>query len=56
MSITLFTHKDCALHNPDPHHPESPARIDAINDQIIRSGLDFVLVREQATASDLACA
>lgn len=54
MSITLFTHKDCALHNPDPHHPESPARIDAINDQIIRSGLDFVLVREQATASDLA--
>lgn len=53
MSITLFTHKDCALHNPDPHHPESPARLDAINDQIIRSGLDFVLVREQATAAAL---
>lgn len=53
MSITLFTHKDCALHNPDPHHPESPARIDAINDQIIRSGLDFVLTREQATAPGL---
>ncbi|MGM0480365.1 MAG: histone deacetylase family protein [Pseudomonadota bacterium] len=53
MSITLFTHKDCALHNPDPHHPESPARIDAINDQIIRSGLDYVLVREQASAADI---
>ncbi|AVJ56938.1 deacetylase [Idiomarina sp. OT37-5b] len=54
MSITLFSHKDCALHNPDPHHPECPARLDAINDQIIRSGLDFVIVREQATASGLA--
>ncbi|RUO73751.1 histone deacetylase family protein [Idiomarina seosinensis] len=53
MSITLFTHNDCSLHNPEPNHPESPARIDAINDQIIRSGLDFVLVREQATAASL---
>lgn len=53
MSITLITHKDCALHAPDPNHPESPARIDAINDQIIRSGLDFVLIREQATAASL---
>ncbi|WP_404400354.1 histone deacetylase family protein [Idiomarina seosinensis] len=53
MSITLFTHNDCNLHNPDPNHPESPARIDAINDQIIRSGLDYVLVREQASKATI---
>ncbi|HAR56726.1 MAG TPA: deacetylase, partial [Idiomarina baltica] len=48
MSIYLYSHPHCLLHNPDKEHPECPDRIDAVNDQIIRSGLDFVLTREQA--------
>jgi acetoin utilization deacetylase AcuC-like enzyme len=53
MSIFLYSHPHCLLHNPDKEHPECPGRIDAVNDQIIRSGLDFVLTREQAGPATL---
>lgn len=53
MSLTVFSHPDCELHNPDPDHPECPARIAAITDQLIRSGLDFVTRQEIATAASL---
>lgn len=53
MSITVFSHPDCELHNPDPNHPECPARIAAIQDQLIRSGLDYVLHHKTATAASL---
>jgi acetoin utilization deacetylase AcuC-like enzyme len=37
---TLFvTHSDCRLHDMGSHHPECPARLAAIEDQLIASGL-----------------
>lgn len=53
MSITIFSHPDCELHNPDPEHPECPQRISAILDQVIRSGLDYVVRQQQSTAAPL---
>src|SRR5690554_1541065 len=53
MSITIFSHPDCELHNPDPEHPECPQRISAILDQVIRSGLDYVVHQQEATAAPL---
>jgi acetoin utilization deacetylase AcuC-like enzyme len=56
MPLTLFSHARCALHNPDPEHPERPARLHAINDQLVRSGLEFVIKQvdaRPAEASDL---
>ena len=40
MSFALISHNDCHLHNMGDFHPESPARLDAISDQIIASGVD----------------
>ncbi|WP_308446406.1 histone deacetylase family protein [Chitinimonas sp. BJYL2] len=34
-----LTHPDCALHDMGSHHPECPARLAAIQDQLIASGL-----------------
>lgn len=53
MSIVIFSHADCLNHIPDEQHPECPARITAINDQLIRSGMDFVLVKKDATEAPL---
>ena len=53
MSISIFSHPDCELHNPDPEHPECPERIAAVLDQVIRSGLDYVVRQEQATPAPL---
>lgn len=47
MPIIVYSHPACANHIPDEQHPECPARIDAINDQLIRSGLDFVVVKKE---------
>ena len=48
MTIAIISHPDCARHNPDPHHPERAARLSAIQDQLIASGLDFVLEHHRA--------
>lgn len=53
MAITVFSHPDCELHNPDPEHPECPERIAAVLDQLIRSGLDYVVRQQQATPASL---
>lgn len=53
MSLTLFSHPDCELHNPDPEHPECAERIAAIQDQVIRSGLDYVVRHETGTPATL---
>ena len=40
LVTTLFiTHRDCMLHDMGAHHPECPARLAAIEDQLIASGL-----------------
>lgn len=43
MTISIISHSDCAQYDPGPHHPESPARLSAIQDQLLASGLDFIL-------------
>ncbi|MCW8899249.1 MAG: histone deacetylase family protein [Gammaproteobacteria bacterium] len=48
MAISLISHPDCALHEMGSHHPESPARLSAIQDQLISSGLDMVLQHHDA--------
>ena len=39
MATLLITHPDCVLHEIAPGHPECPARIDAILDQLKKQDL-----------------
>jgi acetoin utilization deacetylase AcuC-like enzyme len=39
LSTAFITHHDCLLHDMGAHHPECPARLSAIQDQLIASGL-----------------
>jgi len=48
MTTALITHADCALHDVGAWHPESPARLAAVEDQLIASGLAGLLARETA--------
>lgn len=43
MTIAYITHPDCLLHDAGSYHPERPERLQAIQDQLVRSGLEFVL-------------
>ncbi len=43
MSVGLISHFQCAEHDMGSNHPESPARLSAIQDHLISSGLDFAL-------------
>lgn len=43
MSLAYISHPDCQLHDAGPHHPERPARLSAINDRLIATGLDMAL-------------
>ncbi len=45
MSVTVFSHPSCMQHQVTEVHPEEPARLSAINDQIIRSGLELALTQ-----------
>ncbi|MFV8783386.1 histone deacetylase family protein [Microbulbifer sp. SA54] len=42
-TVGFFTSPACSLHDMGDEHPECPARLDAIQDQLISSGLEFVL-------------
>ena len=49
LLTTLFvTHRDCLLHDMGAHHPECPARLSAIEDQLIASGVMDHLERVEA--------
>lgn len=52
MAITLFSHFSCLRHIAGEDHPEQPARLNAINDQLIRSGLEYVVQQRDATPAD----
>jgi len=41
--LALISHSDCLLHDAGPNHPEDAGRLHAINNQLIASGLDFVI-------------
>lgn len=43
-----FTHKDCWAHEMGPGHPECPARLDAIEDRLLVSGVADALQRREA--------
>ena len=43
MTTGYITHPDFLKHEMGSHHPECPERIQAINDQLIRSGIDRFL-------------
>ena len=48
MRTALVTHADCLKHDMGAHHPECPARLGAIEDQLIASGLGDHLNRYEA--------
>ena len=48
MPIAYITHSDCSLHDMGSYHPECPARLTAIEDQLIASGLINLLLHEEA--------
>ena len=48
MAIAYISHPDCLLHEMGAHHPEQPARLSAINDRLIASGLDMALHHHDA--------
>ncbi len=48
MPIAYITHNDCLLHDVGDEHPEQPARLYAIQDRLISSGLGFVIQQYDA--------
>jgi len=54
VSIAYITHHACTLHEMGAHHPEQPARLGAINDRLIASGLDAVLRHHEALPAEPA--
>jgi acetoin utilization deacetylase AcuC-like enzyme len=49
MTTTAYiTHPDCLRHNMGEGHPEQPARLSAIEDQLIASGVESHLTRYEA--------
>src|SRR5229473_318928 len=48
MPAAFVTHADCLKHDMGAHHPERPARLAAIEDQLIASGIGQHLVRHDA--------
>ncbi len=48
MPIAFISHQDCLLHDVGEDHPEQPARLNAIQDRLISSGMDFVVLQHDA--------
>ena len=48
MTTAFITHADCLKHEMGAHHPERPARLSAIKDQLIASGLEAYLTKFEA--------
>ncbi|WP_226703689.1 histone deacetylase family protein [Microbulbifer elongatus] len=42
-TVGVFTSPACNLHDTGENHPECPARLDAIQDQLLSSGMEYVL-------------
>ncbi len=55
MTAFIISHSDCLLHdNGHAHHPESPDRLDAIQNQLISSGINWVLSHHDAPKAEKA--
>jgi acetoin utilization deacetylase AcuC-like enzyme len=48
MAAAFITHPECLKHDMGAHHPECPARLGAIEDQLIASGIGQHLKRYEA--------
>lgn len=48
MPTAFITHPDCLKHDMGAHHPECPERLYEIEDRLIATGLESVLVRHEA--------
>jgi len=48
MTTAFITHAECLRHEMGAHHPERPARLTAIEDQLIASGIGSFLTRFDA--------
>ena len=53
MTTGLYTHPDCKRHEMGSWHPESPDRLQAIEDQLIASRIDGFLDYREAPTTDL---
>ncbi|MFP4615640.1 MAG: histone deacetylase family protein [Thiohalorhabdus sp.] len=51
MTVALVTHPACAEYTLPPLYPDQPARLDAISDQLIASGLEPLLRGVEAAAA-----
>jgi acetoin utilization deacetylase AcuC-like enzyme len=53
MSTAIFSHPECARHDMGEWHPESPARLQAIEDQLILARIDGLVERRIAPLAEL---
>lgn len=53
MTTAFYSHPDCMLHEMGDWHPESPARLQAIEDQLIASHINILLDYRTAPQADL---
>ena len=53
MSTAIFSHPECRLHDMGEWHPESPARLQAIDDQLILARIDALIERREAPLAEL---
>lgn len=54
MTTAFYTHPDCARHEMGSWHPESPARLQAIEDQLIASRISNLLDHREAPVAKVA--
>ncbi|MCP3871157.1 MAG: histone deacetylase family protein [Gammaproteobacteria bacterium] len=50
MPIAYISHPECLLHDVGGGHPERPARLSAIQDQLLSSGMEFAIRQLEAPA------
>lgn len=53
MTTAFFSHADCARHEMGAWHPESPQRLQAIQDQLIASRIDSLLEHREAPLAQM---
>ena len=53
MSTAIYSHPDCLKHDMGDWHPESPARLQAIDDQLILARIEGLIERRLAPPADL---
>ena len=53
MPTAYYSHSECRLHDMGQGHPECPARLDAIADHLLATGIDIALTRREAPLATL---